>query len=93
MQHGRRRSFRLAKQAVRRALEYAYRDRRTRKRDMRRLWITRISAALQQSGLSYSRFIAGLDRSDIALDRKILSELAVKEPAAFAKVVETAQEK
>lgn len=87
MQHGRRRSFRMAKQAVTRALQYAYRDRRTRKRDFRRLWIARINNALMPYHLSYSQFIAGLAAKQINLDRKSLSELAVNEPAAFEQIV------
>lgn len=87
MQHGRRRSFRMAKQAVTRALQYAYRDRRTRKRDFRRLWVIRINNALKPHGISYSRFIAALTEKQVRLDRKSLSELAVSEPAAFEAVV------
>lgn len=88
MQHNRTRSYRLAKQAVDRALQYAYRDRRNKKRDLRSLWITRINAAAREHGTSYSRLIADLKSSKIDLDRKILAELAATEPKAFAKVVE-----
>jgi len=86
MQHNRTRSFRLAKQAVIRALQYAYRDRRNKKRDLRGLWITRINAAAREVGLTYGRLISGLKKSNIQIDRKILSELAVSEPAAFAEI-------
>lgn len=87
MQHNRTRSFRLAKQAVTRALEYSYRDRRNRKRDLRGLWITRINAAARIEGTTYAKLIAGLKATKIELDRKVLSELAVSEPAAFTAVV------
>ena len=90
MQHNRTRSFRLAKQGVIRALQYAYRDRRTKKRDLRGLWITRINAAVREQGSTYGKFIAGLKSSGIELDRKVLAELAVSEPAAFAEVVKSA---
>lgn len=89
MQHNRTRSFRLAKQAVTRALEYSYRDRRNRKRDLRSLWITRINAAARQEGTTYGKLIAGLKAANIELDRKTLAELAVNEPAAFKKIVES----
>ena len=87
MQHARTRSYRLAKQAVTRALEYSYRDRRNRKRDLRGLWITRINAAARIEGTTYGKLIAALKATKIELDRKILSELAVSEPAAFTAVV------
>jgi len=87
MQHARTRSYRLAKQAVTRALQYAYRDRRNRRRDLRGLWITRINAAVRLEGTTYGRFIAALKAKNIDLDRKVLSELAVSEPAAFTAVV------
>lgn len=87
MQHNRTRSYRLAKQAVTRALEYAYRDRRNKKRDLRSLWITRINAAARLEGTTYGKLIAGLKTSKIELDRKVLAELAVSEPKAFAAVV------
>lgn len=91
MQHNRTRSYRLAKQAVTRALEYSYRDRRNRKRDLRGLWITRINAAARIEGTTYGKLIAGLKAAKIELDRKVLSELAVSEPAAFAAIVKAAQ--
>jgi large subunit ribosomal protein L20 len=87
MQHNRTRSFRLAKQGVIRALQYAYRDRRNKKRDLRGLWITRINAAVREHGTTYAKFIAGLKASNVELDRKVLAELAVSEPAAFAEIV------
>ncbi len=90
MQHNRTRSYRLAKQAVTRALEYSYRDRRNRKRDLRGLWITRINAAARLEGTTYGKFIAGLKATKIELDRKILAELAVSEPAAFSAVLKAA---
>ena len=89
MQHSRTRSFRLAKQGVIRALQYAYRDRRNRKRDLRSLWITRINAAARENGLTYGQLISGLKKANVELDRKILSELAVNEPAAFTAVVKS----
>ncbi len=87
MQHNRTRSFRLAKQGVIRALQYAYRDRRNRKRDIRGLWITRINAAARENGTTYGKLIAGIKQSSIELDRKVLAEMAVSEPEAFAAVV------
>jgi len=81
--------YRPAKDAVAKALVYAYRDRRTRKRDFRSLWITRISAACRTHGLSYSRFMNGLKNLDIRLNRKALSNMAVEDPAAFAELVDT----
>lgn len=89
MQHDRTRSYRLAKQAVIKALTYSYRDRRNRKRSLRALWITRINAAAREQGLTYGRFISGLKAANVELDRKVLSELAVSEPAAFAAIVES----
>ena len=85
-------AYRLAKQAVDRSLAYAYRDRRQRKRQFRRLWITRINAAARQHGLSYSRLIDGLKKSGTVIDRKMLSDLAVHEPQAFARLAEVAKE-
>ncbi len=85
---GRSKLFRTAADSVDKALMYAYRDRRTRKRDFRRLWIARINAAVRPHGVSYGRFINGLKKSDIQLDRKVLAELAVSDPAAFARIVE-----
>lgn len=81
--------FRTATEAVDRALKYAYRDRKARKRDFRRLWIARINAAVRLNGLTYSRFIAGLVKSGIGLDRKVLADMAVTDPAGFTKIVET----
>jgi len=90
MQHNRTRSYRLAKQAVIRALQYAYRDRRNKKRDLRGLWITRINAAAREHGVTYGKFIAGLKAANIELDRKVLAELAVNEPKAFEQIVKSA---
>jgi len=87
MQHNRTRSFRMAKQAVTRALEYQYRDRRNKKRDLRALWITRINAAARLEGTTYGKLIAGLKASGVEVDRKVLAELAVNEPAAFKAIV------
>jgi large subunit ribosomal protein L20 len=89
MQHARTRSFRLAKQAVIRALQYAYRDRRNMKRDLRALWITRINAAARLNGTTYGKLINGLKKAGIELDRKTLGELAAREPQAFAAVVKS----
>ncbi len=89
MQHNRTRSFRLAKQGVIRALQYAYRDRRNRKRDLRSLWITRINAAARLNGTTYGQLISGLKKANVELDRKVLAELATKEPKAFAAVVKS----
>ena len=87
MQHNRTRSFRLAKQAVIRALQYAYRDRRNRRRDLRGLWITRINAAARLNGTTYGRLIANLRTAGVELDRKVLADLAVNEPKVFATIV------
>ncbi len=87
----RHRLFRTATEAVDKGLLYAYRDRRQKKRDFRRLWIVRINAAAALSGLSYSRFIAGLKKAGIGLDRKILAELAVTDPKSFSEIAETAK--
>lgn len=81
-------NYRTAKEAVERALLYSYRDRRTRKRDFRRLWIIRIKAAAESHGLPYNRFIHGLKTMDIDLDRKILADLAVNSPQTFFRLVE-----
>lgn len=89
MQHNRTRSYRLAKQAVIRALQYSYRDRRNKKRDLRALWITRINAAARENGTTYGKLIAGLKAKNIELDRKVLAELAVNEPKAFAEIVKS----
>ena len=88
MQHYRTRSFRLAKQGVIKALRYAYRDRRNKKRDLRALWITRINNAARVEGMSYSKLINGMKKQGIGLDRKVLADLAVNEPAAFKAIVE-----
>ncbi len=90
MQHNRTRSFRLAKQAVIRALQYAYRDRRNRKRDIRALWITRINAAARENGTTYGKLIAGIKAAGIELDRKVLAEVAVRDPKAFTAIVKAA---
>lgn len=82
---------RPAREALFHALVYAYRDRKNRKRDMRRLWIERINAASRQHGVPYSRLMAGLKASGVEVDRKMLADLAVREPAAFASMVETAK--
>ncbi len=79
---------RPAREALIHALVYAYRDRRNRKRDMRRLWIERINAAARLQGMPYGRFIAGLKTAGVEVDRKILADMAVREPAAFAAIVE-----
>jgi large subunit ribosomal protein L20 len=84
------RSFKAANEQVMHSLQYAYRDRRARKGDFRKLWIQRINAACRQNGISYSRFINGLRRADIEIDRKILADLAVNDPAAFAALVKVA---
>ena len=88
---GRHRLYRTAKEAVMRAGVYAFRNRRQRKRQFRRLWITRLSAAARERGLRYAELIALLKRADVGLDRKSLSELAVRDPGAFDKVVEVAK--
>ena len=90
---GRRKSsFKLARQSLTKALVYAYRDRRVRKRDFRRLWIVRINAAVRAEGVRYGEFINGLKKAGIELDRKILADLAVNEPAAFSKLIQTAKD-
>ena len=87
----RSRVFRVAKQAVSKAGQYAYRDRRQRKRQFRQLWIARINAGARQNGLSYSKFINGLKLASVEIDRKIMADLAVNEKAAFAALVEKAK--
>jgi large subunit ribosomal protein L20 len=82
---------RPAREALIHALVYAYRDRRNRKRDMRRLWIERINAAARLNGVTYGRFIAGLKSAGVEVNRKMLADLAVREPAAFAAIVETSK--
>ena len=88
---GRRNLRRTATNAVRKAMLYATRDRKNRKRDFRRLWIARIGAATRQHGLSYSKFMHGLKKADVQLDRRMLSGLAIEDPQAFAAVVEVAR--
>jgi large subunit ribosomal protein L20 len=83
---GRSKLFRTATDSVDKALMYAYRDRRARKRDFRRLWISRINAAVRMNNLSYSKFIHGLKRADIKIDRKVLADLAISDPAGFAEI-------
>ncbi|MCO7245311.1 MULTISPECIES: 50S ribosomal protein L20 [Halomonadaceae] len=87
----RSRVFRVAKQAVIKAGQYAYRDRRNRKRQFRALWIQRINAGARMNGMSYSRFVGGLKKAGIEIDRKVLADLAVHEKAAFAAIVEKAK--
>lgn len=82
---------RTAKDAVRKAGQYAYRDRKVRKRDFRRLWIARISAAARAEGMTYSRFIDGLNKSSVVINRKALSNMAVEDPAAFKALIDTAR--
>ena len=89
----RSRLFVVANQAVMKALKFQYRDRRNKKRVFRRLWIARINAAVRQHGLSYSRFINALSKANVTVNRKILADIAVKDPAAFKKVVDIAKEK
>jgi large subunit ribosomal protein L20 len=89
---GRRKNcFRVATQAVDKARQYAYRDRKVKKRDFRSLWIVRINAAAREHGLSYSRFMNGLSLAGIELDRKVLADIAVRDADGFAKLVETAR--
>jgi large subunit ribosomal protein L20 len=89
---GRGRLFRTATEAVNRAMHYAYRDRKVRKREFRRLWITRINAAARLNGLSYSQFMNGLKRAKVCIDRKILSDLAISDPGGFTKIAQLAKE-
>ncbi len=89
--NARRKVYRVANQAVIKAGQYAYRDRRQRKRDFRSLWIVRINAAARECGLSYSRFINGLKKANISMDRKVLADLAVRDKAAFAQIAEQAK--
>lgn len=83
--------FRIAKESVERALKFSYRDRRTRKRDFRRLWITRISAAAKNNEINYSQFMFGLKNAGIEVDRKILSDMAIHDPGSFADLVQIAK--
>ena len=90
--YGRRKNtIRIAKQAVEKAMQYAYRDRKRRKRTFRALWIQRINAAVREHGLTYGRFINGLALAGITVDRKVLSDLAIREPATFQAIVEKAK--
>ena len=83
--------FKVANQAVMKALSHAYRDRRNKKRDLRRLWIVRINAAARQEGLSYSRFMNGLNKAGITVNRKFLAEIAVASPSTFTELAKQAQ--
>ncbi len=85
---GRRTAFRRAVEAVRRALWFGYKDRRKKKRDFRQLWITRLSAAANENNISYSRLISGLKKSSIELDRKVLSDIAIRDPRGFSAIVD-----
>lgn len=85
------RSYRAAKEQVQHSLQYQYRDRRNKKREVRRLWITRINAAARINGLSYSVFMNGLKKAGVELDRKVLSDMAINDPEAFASLVEVAK--
>ena len=89
---GRHKLYRTATEAVDRALVYAYRDRRTKKRDFRRLWITRINAAAKMNGTSYSKLMGGLNKAGVELDRKVLANMAILDPNAFSEVVKIAAE-
>ena len=84
-------SYRRAKEQVEKSLVYSYRDRKAKKRSFRRLWIIRINAAARENGLSYNQFVAGCRKADIELDRKVLADLAVSDPAAFAHIAEQAK--
>jgi large subunit ribosomal protein L20 len=90
-QGGRSKLFRSAIETVDRALKYAYRDRRARKRDFRRLWITRISAGVRSYNLSYSQFMNGLKKAQVLLDRKVLADMAISDPQGFSRIVELAK--
>src|SRR5215208_666184 len=90
--YGRRKNtIRIAKQAVEKSMQYAYRDRKNRKRTFRALWIQRLNAAVREHGLTYSRFIDGLGKSGVEVDRKVLSDIAIREPEAFAAIVDKAK--
>ncbi len=90
--YGRRKNtIRVAKQAVEKSMQYAYRDRKVKKRSFRALWIQRLNAAVRECGMTYSRFIDGLNKAGIEMDRKVLSELAISEPEAFKAIVEKAK--
>jgi large subunit ribosomal protein L20 len=88
---GRHRLYTVATEASRKAMQYAYRDRRNRKRDFRGLWIIRINAAARQNGITYSQLISGLTKAGVALDRKVLADLAVNDSAGFSRIVEVAR--
>lgn len=88
---GRSKLYRSATEAVNRALSYSYRDRRTRKREFRKLWIARINAAARDNGITYSRFINGLKKADVVIDRKVLSEIAVNDSKGFTELVDIAK--
>lgn len=90
---GRRKHFRKAKEQLERSLCYAFRDRKRKKRDFRRLWIVRINAACRMNEISYSKFIHGLKLANIELDRKILADMALQNPSAFSQIVKTIKEK
>ena len=83
--------YKFAKESVEKALVYAYRDRKVRKRDFRRLWIVRIGAAARMNGLNYNQFISGLKESGVEMDRKVLADIALQDPATFTRLVETAK--
>jgi large subunit ribosomal protein L20 len=85
------RLYKRSNEAMMKSLEYAYRDRRNRKRDFRRLWITRINAATRQNDISYSKFMYGLKKAGVEIDRKVLAEIAMNDPAGFNQLVETAR--
>src|ERR1700752_940922 len=90
--YGRRRNtIRIAKQSMEKAMQYAYRDRKNRKRSFRALWIQRLNAAVREHGLTYSRFIAGLVKAGVEIDRKVLSDIAIREPETFKVIVEKAK--
>jgi large subunit ribosomal protein L20 len=90
--YGRRKNtIRIAKQAVEKGMQYAYRDRKNKKRTFRALWIQRINAAVREHGLTYGRFIDGLGKAGVPIDRKVLADLAAREPAAFKAIVDTAR--
>lgn len=88
---GRRVLYRSAREGVEKGLDFAYRDRKVRKREFRQLWIVRINAAARENGLSYSRLMDGLKKANVDMDRKVLAELAIHDPAGFARVAETAK--
>ncbi len=89
---GRRKLYQIAKETTDRGMAFAYRDRKVKKRQFRKLWIVRINAAVREHGLSYSRFIDGLNKAQVELDRKVLADLAVSDPAGFAAVAKLAKE-